>query len=287
MRIFIAFVSGAALFYLQLYFPLSSSAFFIVLFALFALAAYRSSVEDISRPKTLLRIGSSLLVILTIACLGYWRAAASFVPPPDPRTLSGQMVDLKCIPVSAAVQLQSIRTSFLNDVEVTSAILNNMSLPLEKMRLFTETPLEIGKEYLVRAKFPSDNTFLNPGSKQWLLSGYSQEVIEAGRAERTFLERGRDRLNGYLTTNFKGDVGAFLMSIITGDRGAMTKEIKNAFNVTGLAHILSISGAHFGLLLFIYFKFFKLLVRLLPHNVLLRLSLYASHHKSQLLYVFR
>jgi competence protein ComEC len=56
----------------------------------------------------------------------------------------------------------------------------------------------------------------------------------------------------------------------------MSGEMRNAFNVTGLAHILSISGAHFGLLLFILFKFFRLLIKLLPHNVLARMSLYAS-----------
>jgi competence protein ComEC len=276
MTIFIAFVSGAALFYIHRYFLFSSSAFFIALFALYALAGYRCSVDDVPRSKAALRIASSLLIVLTIACLGYWRAASSFVPLPDPRILSGQSVELKGTPVSAAVQLQSGRTGFLNEIEVRDASLNDMVLPLEKMRLFSELPLEIGKEYLVRAKFPSDNTFLNPGSKEWLLSGYSQEVTEAGRAERNVLGRARDRLNEYLAANFKGDVGAFLMSIITGDRGSMTKETKNAFNVTGLAHILSISGAHFGLLLFICFKLFKLLVRLLPHNVLLRLSLYAS-----------
>jgi competence protein ComEC len=276
MGIFIAFVSGTALFYLQRYFPFSSSAFFIAFFALYALAGYRRSTDDLPRPKALLRIGFSLFLVLTIACLGYWRAASSFVNPPDPRILSGQSVELNCAPVSAAIQLQADRARFLNDIEVRQASLNGKSLPLERMRLFTEKPLETGKEYSVRAKFPSDNAFLNPGSKEWLLSGYSQEVIETGHAERNFLERSRDRLNGYLAANFKGDVGAFLMSIITGDRGSMTKEMKNAFNVTGLAHILSISGAHFGLLLFICFKFFRLLVRLLPHNVLLRLSLYAS-----------
>jgi competence protein ComEC len=190
--------------------------------------------------------------------------------------LSGQVVDLKGVPVSAPLQLQSERVRFLNDMEIRGAAVSGKPLQIERMRLFTESPLQIGKEYSILAKFPADNTALNPGSKEWLLSGYALETNEAGTAERNILERSRDRLNAYISANFKGDAGAFLMSIITGDRGSMSKEIKSAFNVTGLAHILSISGAHFGLLLFICFKFFKLLVKLLPHSMLLRISLYVS-----------
>ncbi|MBI3592409.1 MAG: DNA internalization-related competence protein ComEC/Rec2, partial [Nitrospirae bacterium] len=62
--------------------------------------------------------------------------------------------------------------------------------------------------------------------------------------------------------------------IITGERSLLTKEMNNAFNVTGLAHILSISGAHFGLLFFFLFKTFRFLINRIPYKALVRLTLY-------------
>jgi competence protein ComEC len=224
----------------------------------------------------MLILTAAIILPLIFVSLGYWRAAASFNPPPDFRELSGQVIDIKGSPASEPLALQTNPSRFLNEIEVTEASAHDRILNMEKMRIFTEGPLIVGKAYIIRAKIPADSSFLNPGSKEWMLSGYAVETVETGASERNFLERARDRLNAYLTSNFSGDVSAFLMSIITGERGSMSGEMRNAFNVTGLAHILSISGAHFGLLLFILFKFFRLLIKLLPHNVLARMSLYAS-----------
>jgi competence protein ComEC len=66
------------------------------------------------------------------------------------------------------------------------------------------------------------------------------------------------------------------LSIITGERSLLTKETRDAFNVTGLAHILSISGAHFGLLLFILFKLFRFSIKALPYTLFVRLTLYLT-----------
>jgi competence protein ComEC len=274
MGILASFVTGAALFYLQHYFPWASISIGIVtilIFTIYKVVQCRSSQKFKSY-----RFAAAILLPFVFMSLGYWRAVASYIPPPDMLALSGQVADMRGTAAAAPLQLQSERVRFLNDMEIKEATVSGTPLQIEKLRLFTDSQLDTGKEYMIKAKFPADNTALNPGSKEWLLSGYAIEITEAGIVERNFLERSRDRLNAYLSENFKGDAGAFLMSIITGDRGSMSKEIKNAFNVTGLAHILSISGAHFGLLLFICFKFFKLLVKLLPHNMLLRLSLYVS-----------
>jgi len=121
--------------------------------------------------------------------------------------------------------------------------------------------------------------FINPSSIYNIATfptGKVAERHEAGIGRQNFLEHARRQLNAYFMKNFDRDAGSFLMSIITGDRGSMSSDLKKAFNTTGLAHILSISGAHFGLLLFILFKGFRMIIRLLPASALLRLSIYAS-----------
>lgn len=282
MSIFVSFVSGAALFYLRRFFPYAALSLSLVLFLLFFLSQYRrykdAPVHN-SQKKSWLRLAASLILPLIFLSLGYYRAASSYVPPPDFRKLAGQVVEFKGRPVSEPLVLQSDRVRFLYDIEITEASVQGEALAVVKMRLFSESSLSPGKEYYVRAKIPGDSFFLNPGGtfgKDTFLTGYALEIHGTGTVNRNFLELARGQLNAYLIENFKGDVSAFLMSIITGERGSMSSEMRNAFNVTGLAHILSISGAHFGLLLFILFKAFKLLVRLLPHRVLARMTLYIS-----------
>lgn len=53
-------------------------------------------------------------------------------------------------------------------------------------------------------------------------------------------------------------------------------DLKEAFNVTGLAHILSISGTHFGLFSVMMFAIFVFLVKRLPYGILQRLSIYLT-----------
>jgi competence protein ComEC len=276
MGIFASFAAGAALFYSRIYFPYLSFLAFSSLFLLYIFFKYRFYRLCPASPKNWRMLSAALMVPLIFASLGYWRTASSFSPSPDFRDLSGVIIEVKGSPSSAPMSLQSSPPRFLNEIDVREASTGDRQLNIEKIRLFTESALTVGKLYSVSARIPSDNTFLNPGSKDWMFSGYAVNVSEAGQTDRNFLERARDRLNAYIASNFNGDNSSFLMSIITGDRGAMSSEMRNAFNVTGLAHILSISGAHFGLLLFILFKFFKFLVKLLPHNILARISLYVS-----------
>ncbi|MCB2114115.1 MAG: ComEC/Rec2 family competence protein [Parvularculaceae bacterium] len=50
-----------------------------------------------------------------------------------------------------------------------------------------------------------------------------------------------------ITDKAQGESGAIVAAVITGKRGALTQESKDAFRDAGLAHLLSISGLHMGL----------------------------------------
>ena len=60
-------------------------------------------------------------------------------------------------------------------------------------------------------------------------------------------EDAKAKLNRHISDNFNDDSGALISAITTGQRGNMSEGLKDAFNSTGLAHILSISGTHFGI----------------------------------------
>ena len=277
MSIFASFVSGAALFYLHRFFPYASLCLAVILFSLFLISRCRHNGAQ--QKRSLPHLAVVITVPLIMISLGFYRAASSYSPPPDFEQLSGQLIEIKGRPLSEPIALQSGRMRFLHDFEIKEAFVRGKPLLIEKMRLFADYPLSQGKAYSANVKIPGDNVFINPGSlfgKDTIPAGYAAEIRETGVAEKNFLERARGRLNSFFARNFQGDIGAFLMSIITGERGTMSSELRNAFNATGLAHILSISGAHFGLLLFILFKFFKLILGLLPSSVLLRISLHVS-----------
>ncbi|HTZ18048.1 MAG TPA: DNA internalization-related competence protein ComEC/Rec2 [Dissulfurispiraceae bacterium] len=278
MSIFVSFVSGAALFYLHRFFPYTAVILCLFLFLVFVRSRY---IRHQTFRKSGVHAGfvAPVIIALLMLVLGFWRASAPYVAAPDLEQLSGQEVVVTGRLSAEPLPLQSDQTRFQNDMEIREASFRGCPLELTKMRLFTDSPMSLVREYYVHVKVPGDNVFLNPGAlfgKETILSGYAVSVEEVRKADRNFLDRARDKLNAFYSAKFKGDDGAFLMSIITGERGTMSGELRNAFNVTGLAHILSISGAHFGLLLFILFKFFKLAVRLLPHSLLLRASLYIS-----------
>ncbi len=54
------------------------------------------------------------------------------------------------------------------------------------------------------------------------------------------------------------------------------KNLRDAFNVTGLAHILSISGTHFGLFSVLLFGIFRFLIKTFPYRILQRITIFLT-----------
>ncbi|MFN3395348.1 MAG: DNA internalization-related competence protein ComEC/Rec2 [Thermodesulfovibrionales bacterium] len=89
------------------------------------------------------------------------------------------------------------------------------------------------------------------------------------------INRKREELDRYLKGESENS-GAFLSSIITGQRSGLNDEVRDSFSRTGLAHILSISGTHFGLLSTFLFFVIRFSISLLPHPILRRLTIYLT-----------
>ncbi|MCG2710291.1 MAG: DNA internalization-related competence protein ComEC/Rec2, partial [Thermodesulfovibrionales bacterium] len=62
----------------------------------------------------------------------------------------------------------------------------------------------------------------------------------------------------------------------TGQRGNMSDGLRDAFSSAGLAHVLSISGTHFGIFSVLLFGIFSLVLKFLPYSLLQRITLYVT-----------
>jgi competence protein ComEC len=146
--------------------------------------------------------------------------------------------------------------------------------------LFADKGLEPYTEYLILMQLSKNRERLNPGEHRELpLTAYLLDTSMQGRTEKPLLahiQELRYRINEYLTGNFSRDTGAFLASITTGEQAFIAEDVRNAFNRTGLTHILSISGSHFGLFSVFLFTLFRFLVTMLPYRALQRLTIFLT-----------
>ncbi len=65
-----------------------------------------------------------------------------------------------------------------------------------------------------------------------------------GRPVREWIETLRQAIGERVRAAIPGETGAIAVSLITGERGAITEETNDAYRDSGLVHILSISGLH-------------------------------------------
>ena len=68
----------------------------------------------------------------------------------------------------------------------------------------------------------------------------------------------------------------FRSAIIPGLKTGISRDMRDAFSTTGLAHLLSISGTHFGLLAFMVFISIRTVIKYLPVRLLSKMTLYIT-----------
>jgi len=70
---------------------------------------------------------------------------------------------------------------------------------------------------------------------------------EHGDRMRAWIEQARRTIGGFFDTHLDQQTAAVLRALIIGDEGRVDKNLRQAFSRTGVAHVLSISGLHIGL----------------------------------------
>ncbi|MEF9437806.1 MAG: ComEC/Rec2 family competence protein, partial [Candidatus Mariimomonas ferrooxydans] len=109
-------------------------------------------------------------------------------------------------------------------------------------------------------------------------SGYIKQlqITKKGRGLLAWIYKKRQRLGQIIDNSLSAENASLHRAILPGFKGQIGQEMRDAFSVTGLAHLLSISGTHFGLLAFIIFKIIKMFIKFLPAKVLTKMTLYIT-----------
>jgi competence protein ComEC len=273
MLLFLSFLIGIVLYISFQYFPFSS----LFLFSLF--------VVSLSIKKKFFPV----LIIL----LGIGAALLQYQQPKEVSCLSGKEAFVRGgaqsfpIVTENGMIRQTIGIESAVDAKTGEKIraLNN-----QEVFLLSHQEFRPGTECEILIKFLSDRMRLNPGS--FRNKEIYARLLEVNRTEqkkislKSEIQRLRYKLNSHIQENFNKDSAAFIMAVTTGPRHLMDEDLRDAFNATGLAHILSISGTHFGLLSLFVFGIFRLIVRALPYKLLQRITIFLTPSQAAALLSF-
>ena len=282
MLSFISFLIGVVFFYTFLYFPFTTAAI-----------ALSSSVY--------LAAGKRFFLLLVFV----FGAAYAFVryDPPEDIPYTKELVLVKGTITSSPEKTASgsLKQNFLvNTVED----IQPLSFPPEEKEgpsgeplhclegkeivLLSDNEFEIGRAYGLGVSLMKSRKRLNPGENiPDSVYAKVKEVRHTGDKRRTLdvlVQESRYRVQKYYDEHFPEDSAAFLASVTIGQGTPLSDKLKNAFNITGLTHILSISGTHFGLLSVLLFGMFRLIIKALPYGILQRLTIYLTPSQAATLF---
>ncbi len=267
MAIFLSFIYGVILFHLTIFFPLTSLILSLSLSLLVFVYFYKFK-------RHLFK--SSIIIVIIFSISGFAYGHIFNEQTPSMASLHDKIVYIKGrINSQKELLPKDSRVTYLLNIEVLDAsTVDGEKIKFTKLKAIHNFPLNTEKEYQFMGLFLKDGKYLNPYSRSKLPIFYIISAEELNEYTLSFFEERRKKLNDFIQSSFSDRASAFLLSITTGERVHLTKEINHAFNITGLAHILSISGTHFGLLFLILFMLFKTIFLYLPERLLTRMTLY-------------
>lgn len=277
MQYVIAFIYGSALVYVCRFFPVTGLFLSLPILGL----TVRQNLFNIKHTvrRRLLSVSAVLLMALLGFCSAHLRSV-SLLPVSE---VAGETIQVEGTVRSEAVPLYSHPDSFSHVIDITDAVDRpGNHLSLREMRVISSSPMTPGLPYLITVHVPADAYFMNPGSRNGL-SGYALGIEPVNSPPGAIWERpikffqaSRAGLNTAFKRYLSPESASFVMALITGERGLVAKETNNAFNVTGLSHLLHKAGLHFGLLFLFLFEATRFFIKMLPDKIFSRLTLYAS-----------
>ncbi len=238
MHTFISFLTGSGLFYSFRFFPFITF-FLILLISLFLI--YKKNIFQIF----------FLLTGIAYAFIRY--------EPVEPLTIPDERITVRGFFESYPMKTE--KGSYWQEFFVHTAQSKDGQFKKEitrrKFILFSNEAYESGREYQLEVKTLERFKRFNPGGNKGeniparIVS--SEQIGLRNAAFRTMFQEYRHNMSNYIEERFPNDSGALIKSITIGQKSQMNDELREAFNAAGLAHILSISGTHFGLFSVILF----------------------------------
>ncbi len=255
-----------------------------VLFSLFPFFPFTSIIAFLL--IVILAVIKGKYLVIPVILIGFLYSFIRHSPPIDLSSLRGEEV---IIWGSAQIDPRHMPSGHIvNVVNVDAAALSTPAgVPLKEIEgreieIVSPEGLKAGLYYEMTARLGKSDVRLNPGRiGQERLFAYLKdakvlrEVHTRGSILSWFRSR-RERLHEYLTVCIGGDSGSFISAITTGTRTTISDELRDAFGATGLTHILSISGTHFGFFATLIFGLFRVMITMMPYRALQKLTLYVS-----------
>jgi competence protein ComEC len=146
-------------------------------------------------------------------------------------------------------------------------------------------PVSPGDRITALAKLREPYSSCNPGVYSYDLrsdgivaTGHAKKIFKAGHENNIFsaVSGQRQWIAKKMDDSLSPESASFLKAIIPGLKGGIPEDMRYAFSSTGLAHLLSISGTHFGLLAFIIFIISRTALKCLPEGMLSRIALFVT-----------
>lgn len=266
MLILAAFLTGTAAFFSSVYFPATTG---LIVCALACGILYSIRTPFASRLRT--------IIFFLLACGAGFTVAAAQHNTSIVENLEGKTLTAYATPLTDAVTIDVSRGLMAQSFRITSAVDPSGSLhAIRQIRVLSDRSFALDKSYVLTLRLPRQIAVHNPGMQGSSITGY---LVSAEERSASFLApfgRARAALHRFFLDRFSNDPAAFLISIVTGERGYLPRELNQAFGVTGLAHILSISGTHFGLVFYALYQLCRLLILRMPERMLTRLTLALS-----------
>lgn len=257
----LSFLGGVLSYYAFAYFPLLTVSIGVLLSSFFLI-----------RKKP-------FLLLIGFCAVGF---ALLSTRAPDEEPFSGD-AEIRCV-VQTYPELKDdgMFRQVVQVISATSPSSGERLLPVDdrEMILLSEVPLTINREYDLAVQVFTTENHRNPGSQP---ISYLYARLSAVRGERpmrfsllSLVRTWRQSIHAYISEHVERDPAALIASVTIGSRAGLSEKVKESFRATGLAHLLSISGTHFGLLSLIVFGLFRMIVGALPLRVLNELTIYAT-----------
>lgn len=219
------------------------------------------------------------VIVLVLSTLGYWNSYKIL----QPKINNDHILQL---PLERVFKLEG-RTFRPSDpgpkmtsiyLEVRKAFINNKWMRAKgKVKLSYRGKLELNKGSLIRVnvKLKKPTGYLNPGSFQYpeylrkqgiLVTGTAlspPEILKSSRGIVPFLRGRYLNVLSYASPKTKG----ILKALILGQRGEIPQEVRELFQITGVSHILAVSGVHVSVLFLFLRWFIKILSKWLQITI--------------------
>lgn len=274
-RVAISLIAGIAAFRFFPYFPITISSLCIIVFAWLSMKKAGS-------------VGRTISVAALVFAFGVWYSAERYEVLPELKMPAYDLMVEGIVTGTPAVSKERLQLDLYEIYLEGRAIRGKIRLflpPELYMSVPAEDMLSHGDRVRALARLKTPYALRNPGVYAYDLkkdgivaAGYVKQlrILSKGAGALNWISGQRQRLGRIMDNSLSVENAAFLKAIIPGFKGGISQEMRDAFGVTGLAHLLSISGTHFGLMAFIVFVLIKSVMKFLPRTSLSRMTLYIT-----------